>query len=48
MCEAVHQGVEGGRNVTDSAKLVERTAEVATGADPRRTRDSATTCRRST
>ena len=37
-----------GRNVNDGAKLVERAAEVATGADPRRTRDSATTCRRST
>ena len=34
LCEAEHQGIEGGRNVTDSAKLVELTAKVATGAEP--------------
>ena len=37
-----------GRNVNDGAKLVERAAAVATGAGPRRTRDSATTYRRFT
>ena len=33
-CEAVHLSVKGGQVVTDSAKLVERAAKVATGAEP--------------